>query len=217
MLLTLRASATDNSAMTLYVLRLPLTLDPLIREAKKRAWRRRLIAVLLALAAVAVGVTFGLRVFGGPNGGSVAGRGPLSGSYHGISWRIRAADSGDGRYGMTVFVAGSPVASRSGRFYVPGPSGPAIRLGWTSDAQGRLPFVAGAVALTSCCEQEHGVVNIRLSDGAAETVTATVPPYTLAHAPGIAFFFAATPRGAHPVTITARNIITGRVFARWNR
>jgi hypothetical protein len=190
--------------------------DPLIREAKKRAWRRRLIAGILALAAVAVGVTFGLRVFGGPNGG-VASRGPLSGSYHGIPWRIRAADSGDGRYGMTVFVAGSPVASRSGRFYVPGPGGPPIRLGWTSDAQGRLPFVAGAVALTSCCEQEHGLVNIRLSDGAAETVTATVPPYTLTHAPGIAFFFAATPRGAYPVTITACNIIAGRVFARWSR
>jgi hypothetical protein len=198
--------------MAVHAPRLPVSLDPLVAEAKRRARRRRVALATLAVAAAAAGVTFGVRILYGP----VASHDPLSGSWHGTSWRIHAADSGDGRYGMTVLIAGSQVASRSGRFYVPGPGGKPVRLGWTSDAQGRLPFVAGAVAITPCCEQGHARVTVRLSNGAVETTTATVPPYTLIHAPGIAFFFLPMPRDARPTAITARNA-AGHVITAWKR
>jgi len=198
--------------MAVHVPRLPVSLDPLVAEAKRRARRRRVALSTLAVVAVAAGATFGVRLLYGP----VAGHDPLSGSWQGISWRIRAADSGDGRYGMTVLIAGSEIASRSGRFYIPGPEGAPIRLGWTSDAQGRLPFVAGAVAIAPCCEQKHASVTVRLSNGAVETTTATVPPYTLSHAPGIAFFFLPVSRGAQPAAITARNA-AGHVITAWKR
>src|ERR1700749_4915055 len=98
--------------MTAHAPRLPVSLDPLVGEAKRRARRRRVALATLTVAAVAAGLTFGLRVPSGP----VAGQDPLSGIWHGTTWRIRAADSGDGRYGMSVLIAGSEVASRSGRF-----------------------------------------------------------------------------------------------------
>jgi hypothetical protein len=196
--------------------RLAFSFDPLIAEAKRRAWRRRVVVGVVVLAAAAVGVTLGVRAFNGPSAGTVAGHGPLSGSWHGTSWKIRATDSGDGRYAMTVLVAGSRVASRGGRFYGPGPGGAPIRLGWTSNTQGRLPFVAGAVAITPCCKQESAAVTIRLSNGSVETTTATVPPYTLTHAPGIAFFLLPTPGDARPTAIIARNA-AGRVIASWKR
>jgi hypothetical protein len=202
--------------MTLHVPRLPFPLDPLVAEAKRQARRRRVAVATLAVAAVAAGATFGVRTFYGPGGGAAAGHGRLSGSWHGISWRIHAADSGDGRYGMTVLIAGSQVASRPGRFSFSGRGGPPPRLGWTSDTQGTLPFVAGAVAITPCCEQEHARVTVRLSNRAIVNITATVPPYTLTHAPGIAFFFLPTPRDAHPTAITARNA-AGHIIAAWKR
>jgi hypothetical protein len=198
--------------MTVHVPRLPFSFDPLIGEAKRRARRRRVALATLAFAAAAAGVTFGVLILYAP----VAGHDPLSGSLHGTSWRIRAADSGDGRYGMTVLIAGSPVASRSGRFYIPRPGDTSVRLGWTSDSHGVLPFVAGAVAITPCCEQQHAAVTVRLSNGAVETTTATVPPYTLTHAPGIAFFFLPVPRHAHPSAITARNA-SGHIITAWQR
>ena len=198
--------------MTVHARRFPVSLDPLVAEAKRRARRRRVALATLVVAAAAAGVTFGVRILYAP----VAGHGPLSGSLHGTSWRIRATDSGDGRYGMTVLIAGSPVASRSGRFYIRGPGGTPVRLGWTSDSHGVLPFVAGAVAITPCCEQEHAGVTVRLSNGAVETTTATAPPYTLTHAPGIAFFFLAVPRHAHPTAITARNA-SGHIITAWKR
>jgi hypothetical protein len=167
---------------------------------------------MLAIAGAVAGVMFGVRILNGP----VAGHDPLAGSLHGTSWRIRAADSGDGRYGLTVLIAGSRVASRSGRFYIRGPGGNPIRLGWTSDNRGGLPFVAGAVAITPCCEQEHAGVTVRLSNRAVETTTATVPQYTLTHAPGIAFFFLPIPRDARPTAITARNA-SGRIITAWKR
>jgi hypothetical protein len=61
------------------------------------------------------------------------------------------------------------------------------------------------VAITPCCEQRHADITVQLSSGAVETAAATVPPYTLTHAPGVAFFFLPVPRGAHPSVITARN------------
>src|SRR4051794_33075297 len=63
--------------MTLHVLRLPIALDPLIAEAKRRARQRRLLVVALALALVAAGVggTFALRT---PSGnGSPGAASPL--------------------------------------------------------------------------------------------------------------------------------------------
>lgn len=200
--------------MTQHVLRLPFSLDPLVAEAKRRARQRRVAIAMLAIAAAAAGLTAGVHATHDHGGGAVAG--PLSGSWHGTPWRIRAADSGDGRYGMTVLIGGSRVASRSGRFYVPGPGGRPVRLAWTAAAQGRLPFVAGAVAITPCCEQAHADVTVRLSNGAVETATATVPPYALTHAPGIAFFLLPTPRGANPTAITARNG-AGRIISKWKR
>jgi hypothetical protein len=199
--------------MVAHLPRLRFSLDPLVGEAKRRTWRRR-VMVTLMLAVAVVGVTFGVRAFYSPGGGPTAEHAPLSGSWHGIPWSIRAADSGDGRYGMSVFIAGSPAASRSGRFYVPGPGGIPLRLGLTADAHGRLPFVAGAIAITPCCEQNSADVTIRLSDGGVEATTATVPPYSLTHVPGIAFFFVPTPRGAHPTSIVARNA-AGHVITVW--
>jgi hypothetical protein len=184
----------------------------LVAEARRRARRRRVALALLTVAAVAAGLTVGARLLHGP----VARHDPLSGSWHGTSWRIRAADSGDGRYRMAVLIAGSQVASRSARFYIPGPGGTPIRLGWISDSRGGLPFVAGAVAITPCCEQAHAGVTVRLSNGAVETTTATVPPYSLTHAPGIAFFFLPVPRHAHPTAITARTA-AGHVITTWKR
>ncbi len=55
--LTDHCSASDNGAMTLPAPHLPFSLDPLIREAKRRMRRRRLLAVLAvpAIAATAAG------------------------------------------------------------------------------------------------------------------------------------------------------------------
>lgn len=204
--------------MTLQVPRLPFAVDPLVAEAKRRARRRRRAVAAVAIAAVAAGVTFGVRAIHGPVGGTFTGHGPLSGSYDGILWRIRAADSGDGRYGLRVLIGGSQVASRSGHLYVQTPTRVVPRIGWTSQAQGRLPFVAGAVPITPCCaqDQDHAEITVRLSDGGVKTTRATVPPYTLTHAPGIALFFLATPRGTHPTAIAARNA-GDHIIAAWKQ
>jgi hypothetical protein len=138
-----------------------------------------------------------------------------TGRADGTPWVISAADSGDGRYRMTVLIAGSPATFQTGRFYVPGPDGRPLRLGWASDPIGKLPFVAGAVAIKPCCRLQFADLTVRLSNGAVTTTRATVPPYSLTHAPGIAFFFVPTPRGVRPTAITARNA-AGRVIAAWN-
>ena len=62
--------------MTVHLPRLPFKLDPLIKEAKRRMRRRRLLlaAALAGLAALAVGLTFGLQSGGPPKSrGSGAG------------------------------------------------------------------------------------------------------------------------------------------------
>ncbi len=61
--LMLEADASDDSAMTLHIPRLPFTFDPLIAEAKRRMRRRRFpVAVaIVAVAGTAVGLTLTLR------------------------------------------------------------------------------------------------------------------------------------------------------------
>lgn len=82
--------------MTLHVPRLPVSLDPLIAEAKRRARERRLLlgALIVALAAIGAGTTLALRGPGGPrptpagadHGSAVADIGGLSISYP-AAWR----------------------------------------------------------------------------------------------------------------------------------
>src|SRR5437763_8075581 len=50
-----RTGASDNSPMTAHLPRLPLTLDPLIAEAKRRARQRRALVALIAVVVVAAG------------------------------------------------------------------------------------------------------------------------------------------------------------------
>lgn len=61
--------------MTLHVPRLPLSLDPLIAEAKRRARQRRFLAALggLVSVGVAAGLTLGLPSSGGGASGTLAG------------------------------------------------------------------------------------------------------------------------------------------------
>lgn len=60
--------------MTLYVPRLPFSLDPLIAEARRRARRRGLVVLLLVLLlGVATGVIFALPPSGGPSGAGSGG------------------------------------------------------------------------------------------------------------------------------------------------
>ena len=57
--------------MTVRFPRLPIGADPLIAEANRRAWRRRLLAALcaLVLAGLAAGLALGLRPSGAPDPG----------------------------------------------------------------------------------------------------------------------------------------------------
>ena len=132
-----------------------------------------------------------------------------SGHLHGTPWSLRAIDSGDGRYCFDIILAGSRRAGHCGRFYVRGPNGAPVQLGWTSVSHGSgQTFVAGAVA------EAARRVSIRLSDSSVRTV-ATIPPGCLL-APGISFFFAPTPPATSPTTITARDA-SGRIVVRWKR
>ena len=56
--------------MTLHVLRLPFSLDPLMAEAKRRARRRRVVLFLALAAGAAAAVTFSLQSGGGSGGAS---------------------------------------------------------------------------------------------------------------------------------------------------
>lgn len=69
--------ASDNGAMTLHAWRPPFALDPLIREAKRRARQRRVLGAVGVLVAVGLvaGLTLALRSPGGtPSGGLAAAR-----------------------------------------------------------------------------------------------------------------------------------------------
>jgi len=132
-----------------------------------------------------------------------------SGHLAGATWSLRAIDSGDGRYAFEVIVGRSRRAHHSGRFYVEGPGGAPVELGWTSSKPGTRPtFVAGAIA------QAARHVRIRLSNGTVRTVR-TIPP-RCGLSPGIAFFLAPAPAGTHPVAISGRDA-RGKVVASWRR
>lgn len=132
-----------------------------------------------------------------------------SGSWSGLSWKLRAIDSGDGRYAMTVFVAGSRRAGLSGRFYVPGRNGAPVNFGWTSSARGTAPaFVAGVVA------EAARTITVGLSNRTVRTIR-TIPPRCLL-APGISFFIVTIPPRTHPTFFSARNA-AGGVVASWRR
>jgi hypothetical protein len=122
---------------------------------------------------------------------------------------LQAIDSGDGRYGIAVFVAGARRARLSGRFYVPGRNGAPVNFGWTSSMPGTEPaFVAGVV--TEAARE----ITVGLSNRVVRTVR-TIPRRCLL-ASGISFFIVAIPDGTHPTFFSARSA-TGSVVARWRR
>ena len=59
-----------------------------------------------------------------------------SGHLAGTTWRLRAIDSGDGRYAFDIMIGGSRRAHHSGRFYVKGPNGTPVELGFASSSPG---------------------------------------------------------------------------------
>ena len=131
-----------------------------------------------------------------------------SGNWNGLAWNLQAEDSGDGRYGITVFVVGTRRGRLSGHFYVGG-KGTAINLAWTSSTAGTAPpFVAGVVT------QAARTISVGLSNRPVRTVR-TLPPRCLLQ-PGISFFIAVIPPGAHPTFVTARTA-AGMVVGSWRR
>jgi hypothetical protein len=132
-----------------------------------------------------------------------------SGQLAGAKWSLRAIDSGDGRYAFDIMIGGLRRAHNSGRFYVKGPTGAPVELGFASSTPGTRPtFVAGAVA------QAARDVSVRLSNGSVRSVR-TIPP-KCGLSPGIAFFFAPVPAGTHPIAISGRDK-TGKVIVSWRR
>jgi hypothetical protein len=128
-----------------------------------------------------------------------------SGVWSGTPWRLQAIDSGDGRFGMTVFVAGSRRARASGRLGTP----ERRELAWTSSRVGTRPaFVAGAVAETA------RTITFGLSNRTVRSVR-TIPPRCLLQ-PDISFFVVAIPSGTQPTFFTARNA-AGTIVATWRR
>jgi hypothetical protein len=115
----------------------------------------------------------------------------------------------DGRYGLTVFVAGKRRANLSGRFYVPTRNAGPVDFGWASSFPGTTPkFIVGALAKAA-----H-TISVGLSNATVRTV-GTIPPRCLLQ-PDISFFVARIPSGTHAVFFTARNA-AGKVVASWRR
>src|SRR3954470_16256570 len=82
---------------------------------------RILILVLRAMVAAVVAALASAGAASASCGGGQGQAGTVpSGNWSGISWKLQAIDSADGRYGIAVFVAGSRRAGLAGRFYVPG-------------------------------------------------------------------------------------------------
>jgi hypothetical protein len=115
-----------------------------------------------------------------------------SGRMNGTSWRLRAHDSGDGRYCFTVFIDGVSRGGKCGR--MGGQKEPG-KLGWIASSRGPS-FVAGAVV----SKATH--MGITLSNGSAIYPRTMRPTRPLA--PGISFFFATIPRGTRPVSLRGR-------------
>ncbi len=168
---------------------------------------RRVVVALLVAAAVSTASTQASHGGESPGFRWVVVK---TGRIQGGAWALSAIDSGDGRYCVKVVVTGSPRAKKCGRFYVPGPTGVPVRLGWAFDSRGPGPtFVVGAVTEAA----RH--VAIRLSGGDSRIVAA-IPPRVAALSPGISFFIEPKSCAAYPIAITARNA-AGRVVAGWRR
>ena len=100
-----RSGASDTSAMTLHVPRLPFALDPLIAEAKRRARQRRGVLAITAvlIVAAAVGAALALRSPQGPR---------LSPGTQAYDTTLRPSS---GTSGSTVTVSGTlPVVAENG-------------------------------------------------------------------------------------------------------
>jgi hypothetical protein len=180
--------------MTVRVPRLPVSLDPLIAEAKRRARRRRLLLVLGVAAGGAVAVIFALQSGAGParapSGGSVSNEGPVlaSGVARVTGGTVVATvtpDSGAiGQSVRTIQVATAPVDA-SGKFVLrPDPASPRL-----------------ARAIVTAITTNNSWVNLDLFETGADRKTAVTSvarqyvdasgkPFSLAE-------FRATPRSGH--------------------
>jgi hypothetical protein len=159
------------------------------------------------LAVVVVAVVAAAAASASCRGGQTGPAAVRSGDWNGRSWKLQAEDSGDGRYGLTVFVAGRRRAELSGRFHVStGNAGP-VDFGWTSSFRGTTPaFVVGAST-----KRAH-TITVGLSNATTRTV-AMIPPRCLLQ-PDISFFVARIPAGTHPTFFVARDA-AGTIVASW--
>jgi hypothetical protein len=161
------------------------------------------------VAAIVVALVSAGPALASCRGGQIRPVAVRSGDWNGQSWKLRAEDSGDGRYGVTVFVAGKRRANLSGRFYVPTRNARHVDFGWASSFPGTTPtFVVGALTKAA-----H-TISVGLSNATVRTVEA-VPPRCLLQ-PDISFFVARIPSGTHAVFFTARDA-AGTIVARWRR
>ncbi len=93
--------------MTVLATRLLFSLDPLMKEAKRRARQRRtLIALAILVAGLAVGLTF---VFPSPGGRSPNGGGLTSGNYS------NGQNGGSGPLAVTTGMTAKAVLAAAGR------------------------------------------------------------------------------------------------------
>jgi hypothetical protein len=143
-------------------------------------------------------------------GGQIGPVAVRSGDWNGQSWKLQAEDSGDGRYALTVFVAGQRRATLSGRFYIPTRNAGPVNFGWAASFPGTAPtFVVGALTVKTA-----RTITVGLSNATVSTVE-TIPPRCLLQ-PDISFFVERIPSGTHAVFFNARNA-AGRVVASWRR
>ena len=130
-----------------------------------------------------------------------------SGVWSGTPWRLQAIDSGDGRFAVSVFVAGSRRAGLSGRLYVPTRNAGPVDFGWAPSVPGTAhAFVVGALTVRA-----HAIT-VGLSNATTRTVE-TIPPRCLLQ-PDISFFVVTVPRGTHPTFFSAENAV-GKIVASW--
>jgi hypothetical protein len=159
------------------------------------------------VAAIVVALVSAGPALASCRGGQIRPVAVRSGDWNGQSLKLQAEDSGDGRYGLTVFVAGQRRANLSGRFYVPTRNAGPVDFGWASSFPGTTPtFVVGALTKAA------STISVGLSNATVRTV-ATIPPRCLLQ-PDISFFVARIPPGTHAVFFTAQNA-AGKIVASW--
>ena len=98
--------------MTLHAWRLPFALDPLIREAKRRARQRRVLGAVgvVLTAGLVAGLTLALRSPGGtPSGGLATGRYPQDGVSFRYPSRFKSVKL-CGSFGNGLFGVVAPIA-----------------------------------------------------------------------------------------------------------